>query len=297
MSRQRIYTASLVTLLSGLTCCVSSPVNTVTPLNMSSAKAADEPCWIRSPDCRADAENATLYFVGQSKEPLASWGRPSRDSIHSAQRDAEQEYARYLGVDIEASSYLQSLFSNEHYQMQFEESISENVNHTVSELIKADEYSVAHQESSDGEPLWSVYVLIKISKDSATKHQAAIAEELRRRAAAPPPPDEWVASVFNIDDTVAIYVNDKKINQCDFSRSCEINLSPHFESGHNKVRLEYSNHALFWTYGYEVLKNGEVMYKGRCGQVWVMGCGLVDTKLGVVHTFEFEVDKPLSLLP
>ena len=39
----------------------------------------------------------------------------------------------------------------------------------------------------------------------------------------------------------------------------------------------------------QILKNGEVMYKARCGQVWLMGCGFLDTKLGVVKSFEFEV--------
>ena len=60
---------------------------------------------------------------------------------------------------------------------------------------------------------------------------------------------------------------------------------------------EYKNHLLFWTYGYEVTKNGEVMYEGRCGQVWVVGCGFLNTKKGVVHAFEFEVevDTPKAL--
>jgi hypothetical protein len=258
---------------------------------MKSVKAADEPCWIRAPNCTADAENTALYFVGQSKEPLASWGRPKRRSFHSAQSDAEQQYARYLGVDIQSSVYLQSVFKNEYYQSQFEETSKQSVKRTVSELIKADEYFVAYQQTSDGEPLWTVYVLIKIEKENVQRHRNAIAQEIKRQVEKPPPPDEWIASVFNIDDSVSIYVNGTKIDQCDFSRSCDVKLSPHFKSGTNKVRLEYRNFALFWTYGYEILKNKKVMYKGRCGQVWVFGCAL-NIKTGVVHTFVFEVEKP-----
>ena len=52
---------------------------------------------------------------------------------------------------------------------------------------------------------------------------------------------------------------------------------------------------MFWTYGYEVSKNGEVMYEGRCGQVWVLGCGFLNTKKGLVHAFEFEVEKSDTL--
>ena len=275
----------------GLVACASAPVQKATPLGMSSVKAADEPCWLRAPDCTAGPEDTALYFVGQSKEPLASWGRPKRESFHSAQSDAEQQYARYLGVDIQSSVYLQSVFKNEHYQSQFEETIKQSVNRTVSDLVKADEYFVAYQQTGEGEPLWTVYVLIKIEKENVDRHRIAVAQETKRRAEAPPPPDEWTASVFNIDDSVSIYVNGTKIDQCDFSSSCTVKLSPHFKSGSNKVRLEYSNHAVFWTYGYKILKNKKVMYKGRCGQVWVIGCSF-DTTIGVVHTFEFEVEKP-----
>jgi hypothetical protein len=106
-----------------------------------------------------------------------------------------------------------------------------------------------------------------------------------------PPVDEWTVSVFNIDDHAAIYANGKKIHQCEFSRSCTIKLNPHLKPGRNKVRLDYSNRAMFWTYGYKVLKNDEVMYTGRCGQVWVFGCSW-NISLGVVHSFEFEIEKP-----
>ena len=291
MTRQFFHTCSLSLLLSGLAACASPPIRKATPLGMSSVKAADEPCWIRTPDCRADAENSALYFVGQSEQALANWGRPKRTSVHSAQQDAEQQYARFLGVDTKSSIYLQSLFENERYQSQFSHTLSSNVDHTVSELVKADEYFVAHQQTRDGEPLWTVYVLIKISKENADKHRVAIAEEAKRRAEAPPPPDEWTASVFNIDDSVAVYVNKLKVNQCGFSRNCTVKLSPHFKPGPNKVRLEYSNRLLFWTYGYEIRRNDEVMYTGRCGQVWLYGCSW-DTTNGVVHSFEFHVEKP-----
>ena len=156
--------------------------------------------------------------------------------------------------------------------------------------MKVDQYNVADQYTAEGIPQWSVYVLVKVSQESVIKHRAAIAEERRLAESAPPPADEWIVSVFNIDDSVSVYVNGTKINQCDFSRSCEIRLTPHFRLGLNKVKLVYRNDVGLWTYGYEVFKNDEVMYKGRCGQVWIFGCGFLDTTLDVVHEFEFKVE-------
>jgi hypothetical protein len=92
---------------------------------------------------------------------------------------------------------------------------------------------VADQYTEEGMPLWNVYVLVKVAQESVVRHRAAIAEERKLAESAPPPPDEWVASVYNIDDSVSIYVNGTKVNQCDFSRSCEIRLTPHFRPGIN----------------------------------------------------------------
>lgn len=295
---QLCFKICLVVLAFGLTGCSSTSHNNAKAVSLTSVQASDEPCWVRTPDCRSGVSATALYFVGQSKAPIANWGSPGRESLQSAQRDAEHSYARFLGVEIESSSYIQSIFENQEYRLEVQEKVRDKVHQTVSDLTKADQYFVSHRQTSEGEPLWTVYVLLEIAKADVRKHQKAIADEARQLALAPKPPDEWVATVFNIDDMVDVYVNQKKISQCDFSRTCEIKLSPHFKEGKNKVRFEYSNHLLFWTYGYEVSKNGEVMYEGRCGQVWVLGCGFLNTNKGVVHTFEFEVDKsePLKVV-
>ena len=158
MLRQTFNVLFLHALLGGLSGCASAPVKQKTPLTMQQVKPADEPCWVRTPDCQEDASRSSLYFVGRSQERLANVGQPRRASFRSAQRDAEQEYARYLGVDIESSSYLKSLFKNERYQMQFEETIHETVEQTVSELVKADEYFVSYEVDAEGVPLWTAYV-------------------------------------------------------------------------------------------------------------------------------------------
>ena len=270
--------------------CASAEASSSSGLVVQNAPKPEAPCWIDRPDCLAVAGESALYFVGQSESPLAHPGQPARESVHAARRDAELAYARFLAVDIETSSTLRTVFTNDSYRLQFDENIKEQVSQTVGALRKAAQYNVSHDVSPDGVPKWSVFVLLKVFEEDVAKHRLAIAAEKERLENLPPSQDEWVVSLFNIDDSVSVYVNDLKINQCDLSRSCKVKLSPHFRPGSNQVRLVYRNEALFWTYGYEVFKNEELMYKGRCGQVWVFGCGFLNMNVGDVHQFDFEVE-------
>jgi hypothetical protein len=285
MKSKRLWAIGL---LINLLACSSTSVIPIHRPSPAKTKQIPEPCWVKTPNCNAKAGDGALYFVGQSEQPLASWGRPKRSSTHSAQRDAEQQYARFLGVEISSSIYLQSLLKDKGYQNQFAHTITSNVNRTVSDLIKADEYSVAYQQTNEGMPLWSVYVLIKVTKESVDKHRLAVAQENIRRATTTPPADQWTATIYNIDDTAAIYVNGTQVTRCGYSESCTVNLNAHLKSGKNMIRLEYGNRFGVWTYGYKVHKNKEIMYEARCGQVWLYGCSW-DMSTGVIHTFDFEV--------
>ena len=50
---------------------------------------------------------------------------------------------------------------------------------TVSHLTKADEYYVADQKNASGQPVWTVFILLKIERSVVKAHQAAVAEERR----------------------------------------------------------------------------------------------------------------------
>ena len=54
----------------------------------------------------------------------------------AARRDAELAYARFLAVDIETSSTLRTVFTNDSYRLQFDENIKEQVSQTVGALRK-----------------------------------------------------------------------------------------------------------------------------------------------------------------
>lgn len=280
--------------------------NTIRPTHHAqrmtqSSKA--EPCWIKRPNCRASLKEDALYFVGQSAQPLAHWGQPNRESKHSAMADAEAQYARFLGVKVQSALDLKESLDGDSYESQVTHQISTDVSQLVSDLVKVDEYFTAYQETDEGQPLWTVYVLVKVERSSIEKHRAMIEKKERDKKQALPKQalpkqalvsqesdqEIWTAKVFNIDDSASISVNGTVVRQCEFSQTCHVDLNPHFKPGINLVRLSFSNRLGPWTYGYKVQKNKTVMYQGKCGQVWLFGCQW-DMSRGVIHTFDFKVN-------
>ena len=252
--------------------CTSTEASSSNARLVQRAHAPEAPCWIDRPDCLAVAGESALILWGNQTTLCLILGNQPETQVHAARRDAELAYARFLAVDIETSSTLRTVFTNDSYRLQFDENIKEQVSHRVGASCKAAQYNVVHEVSPEGVPMWSVFVLFKgVSEEDVAKHRIAIAAERERLENLPPLQDEWVVSLFNIDDSVSVYVNDLKINQCDLSRSCKVKLSPHFRPGTNRVRFVYRNEVFLWTYGYEVFKNDEMMYKGRWSSLglWV----------------------------
>ena len=310
-----LQTILLGGLLFGVFGCGSSQPTPMRPVTMDAVQSKAQPCWVSTPQCADDGAKNALYFVGQSESVAAGWRRPSRDAFRSAQKDAEQQYARYLGVDIRSSTFLKSVLDDADYNSQFSETIDARVERTVSHLTKADEYYVADQKNASGQPVWTVFILLKIERSVVKAHQAAVAEERRlaqlqekarlqekqqsqkkqdvqsKALASTMNGDGWVVSVYNVDDLAAVYVNGQKVRECGFSRSCQVALAPHLTEGINRVRLVYKNHFGPWTYAYKVTQNKTVMYEGRCGQVWAYGCGVLNFRTGIVHEFKFEISR------
>ena len=259
--------------------------------------AASEPCWVKRPDCREERGEEVIYFVGQSSAPLAQWGRPKRESLDSAMVNAETQYARFLGVEVEASTQLEESFDERDSSVQSSQRIRSRSSQVVGGLIKVDEYFTAYQVTEEGEPLWTVYVLVKIDRDQVKRDQTKIAnkdatkpnDDLQKLSPSQPVEKRWTAKVFNIDDTVTVRMNGAVISQCEFSRTCDIELDTHLRSGANQVELIFKNRIGFWTYGYEVREGDRLIYQGSCGRVWLYGCDW-DISRGVVHRFKFQID-------
>jgi len=211
--------------------------------------------------------------------------------------DAETQYARFLGVEVQSSTKLEEALNEHSYQSQMSQRIPSRSNHLVSDLIKVDEHFAAYQETDEGQPLWTVYVLTKITQTTLKKHRDLIAKKKILKTESPPKPisssqateELWTAKVFNIDDMASIYVNGVVVRGCEFSRTCEVALNPHLKLGRNQIELTFSNRLGFWTYGYEVHKGDQLMYQGTCGKVWLYGCEW-NISRGVMHRFKFEID-------
>lgn len=278
--------------------CSSSKIRPTHHAQNITQSSEAEPCWVKRPNCRASLKEDALYFVGQSAQPLAHWGQPNRKSKHSAMADAETQYARFLGVKVQSALNLKESLAGDSYESQMTHHISSDVSQLVSDLVKVDEYFTAYQETNEGQPLWTVYVLVKVERSIIEKHRAIIEKKetakkkpLPKKATVTHHSDQeiWTAKIFNIDDSARILVNGIVVRQCEFSQTCHVSLNPHFKAGSNKVILSFSNRFGPWTYGYEVRKNKTLMYQSKCGQVWLFGCKW-DMSRGVIHKFEFNVN-------
>ena len=181
--------------------------------------------------------------------------------ISLAQKDAEQQYARYLGVAC-SSTFLSVL--DDPITTANSVRPSMRAERTVSHLTKADEYQVSGQRAHQDSRFGLSFILLKIERSVVKAHQAAVAEEAdwpskkarlqekqqsqnkqdvqSKASASTMHSDGWVVSVYNVDDLAAIYVNDQKVRECGFARSCQVALAPHLTEGINRVRLVYKNH-------------------------------------------------------
>ncbi len=180
-----------------LGCGATSQKTSPTPVGMATVQAQDEPCWIQTPDCAAQADQSQVFFVGQSEKALASWGRPPREAFHSAQKDAELQYAKFLGVAVSSTVSVAQTADDQGASSRFEAVVQETLAQRISDLKKSDQYFVSNAQTPLGEPLWNVYVLLKIAKSDVEKHRQQILAGMKgapEPAALPTPPRPEEAS-------------------------------------------------------------------------------------------------------
>lgn len=83
----------------------------------------------------------------------------------------------------------------------------------------------------------------------------------------------YLVRVYNVDDAVVVYVNNKQVLRVEFSRTGEIDITDKLKPGNNKVRFLVMNNGGGYTYGIEILEDGNTYFKDDCGRVRSQGCG------------------------
>ncbi|MCP5162168.1 MAG: hypothetical protein H6999_00460 [Hahellaceae bacterium] len=182
------------------------------PEGMSSFEAHDEPCWIRSPDCVQQPNQQYVYFVGQSDRAYPSVGRPDRAAFASAQKDAELQYAKFLGVSVSSAMSLEQSESQGRTSSRFGEVLQETVQQRISDLKKADQYFVSNAINTAGERLWTVYILLKVDKVDIDKHRSQMLSRIESKVPEKQPKasnvQEIALSLFGLWEGAGVQDND-----------------------------------------------------------------------------------------
>lgn len=136
----------------------------------------DEPCWVSNPSCASTSDNY-IYFSGQSDRDYPSYGRPERKAFESARKDARQQYANYLGVEVTADTTIENELNNGNVNSKYGQISTETLKHTVSHLQKVDEYFTAATINKKGERSWRVFVLMRVAREKAEKFREKMASK------------------------------------------------------------------------------------------------------------------------
>lgn len=81
-----------------------------------------------------------------------------------------------------------------------------------------------------------------------------------------------VVRVYNVDDVASVYINDMHIGRVTYTNTAEFDITQYLTSGPNKLRLTLENRSDGYTYGFEVIQNGEVTSSFECGVLNNQGC-------------------------
>ncbi len=118
--------------------------------------------------------------------------------------------------------------------------------------------------------------------------------EISYNAATQTDQPNYYVRVFNCDDGCRVFVNDKKVAQTGFGDdSGLINIMDKLRPGKNIIRIHVINDAGAITYGYEIIKNGEILFHGTCGAVYKIGCenNRENFPIGIARVISHEIFK------
>ena len=88
--------------------------------------------------------------------------------------------------------------------------------------------------------------------------------------------------IYNIDDLATIYVNGSQLLQIRYKNTKQIDITNLLHPGENEVRFVLQNFQEDFTYGFEIYRNNESIFKDECGVVGRSGCRR-SSQRGVVY--------------
>jgi hypothetical protein len=110
----------------------------------------------------------------------------------------------------------------------------------------------------------------------------------------PRPPVQTTLRVFNCDDECRAYVNDAPVAVVPLGQdSGLIEVGPLLLPGPNRIAFELVNRNAGIAYGFEVRRDGAIVFQEQCGLVFRVGCE-DDRRFeaGVVRRFDLSLDAP-----
>ena len=152
-----------------------------------SIASGDQPCWVTGDAACDDETDGHLYFVGQNAVLDANITRPSRSAYDSARMNAKTQYVSYLEetVSNKTSEALMSVGDMEEGSQTVSsiKSLSKTfAKKTVRGLKQFDSYYVTESKNSQGLPLWTVYVRMRIKKASVRQKFSVLVDNIKKSA-------------------------------------------------------------------------------------------------------------------
>jgi hypothetical protein len=112
--------------------------------------------------------------------------------------------------------------------------------------------------------------------------------------ATPATPPKVTVRVYNVDDRAVVSVNGVDLQTVPFKGTSLFDVSNLLRSGSNTIRLRLLNDWQDYSYGFEVRRDAQTIFREECGQADVKGCFGSDTRApkGVVYDKSVSVYVP-----
>jgi hypothetical protein len=106
-----------------------------------------------------------------------------------------------------------------------------------------------------------------------------------------PSSDRWSLRVYNCDDSGRARLNGTTVVATGFGQDSGFrDITANLRAGANEVTFEVVNNGGAITYGFQVARNGSVVFQQACGTAYVVGCENNRTfPTGVARTFKYEI--------